>query len=75
MQAKCIFTLPVNNQSTNIGVPVALESYSPYLVVVGTELGALLGFDTRAASKEVFRLQSDLKSGWRTINDPMVYLF
>lgn len=63
MQAKCIFTLPINNQAADIGVPVALESYSPYLVVVGTELGALLGFDTRTASKEVFRLQSDLKWG------------
>jgi hypothetical protein len=63
MVAKCIFTLPFNNQSTDIGIPVALESYSPYLMIVGTELGAILGFDIRTATKEVFRLQSDLKWG------------
>lgn len=63
MVAKNIFTLPINNQSTDIGIPMAIESHSPYLMVVGTELGTLLGFDTRIATKEVFRLQSDLKWG------------
>lgn len=63
MVAKNIFTVPINNQAADIGIPMAIESHSPYLMVVGTELGALLGFDTRIANKEVFRLQSDLKSG------------
>ena len=63
MVAKTVFTLPLNNQREDIGIPVALESYSPNLFIVGTEMGALLGFDTRAATKEVFRLQSDLASG------------
>lgn len=63
MVAKNIFTLPINSQAVEVGVPMAIESHSPYLIVVGTELGSLLGFDTRIATKEVIRLQSDLKWG------------
>lgn len=63
MVAKSIFTLPINNQAVDIGIPMALESHSPYLMVVGTELGTVLGFDIRIATKDVFRLQSDLKWG------------
>ncbi len=63
MVAKSVFTLPINNHKEDAGIPVALEAYSPNLFIVGTELGALIGFDTRAGTKAVFRLQSDLASG------------
>ncbi len=63
MVAKNIFSVPINNQSVDIGIPMAIESHSPYLMVVGTELGVLLGFDTRISTRDVFRLQSDLKWG------------
>jgi len=66
MVARSVFTLALNNNRDDVGIPVALESYAPNLFVVGTELGALIGFDTRIATKEVFRLKSDLKSGLLT---------
>ncbi len=63
MVARCVFSLPIGTANEQLGIPVGLESYSPYLIIIGTELGALLGYDTRIATKEVFKYNCDLKCG------------
>lgn len=63
MMSRNVFTISFNNKKEEVGVPVALESCSPNIFILGTELGALIGYDVRLKNKEVFRLQSDLKSG------------
>ena len=64
MVARCAFSTPIFSKGQeDTGVAIALESWSPNLFIVGTELGGLVGFDTRTTTKEVFRLRSDLKWG------------
>lgn len=63
MVARCVFSLPIGTANEQLGIPIGLESYSPYLIIIGTELGALLGYDTRIATKEVFKYNCDLKCG------------
>lgn len=63
MLARSVFTVPLTFPRSEIEIPVALESYAPNMFIIGTEMGSLIGFDTRTAMKEVFRIQSDLASG------------
>lgn len=64
MVARCAFSTPiVSKGQEDTGVAIALESWSPHLFIVGTELGGLIGIDTRTATREAFRLRSDLKWG------------